>query len=102
RNWAGQKKPDGIVSLPPSTLSFRAAMLHHKYTIVALIIAAQSSAETFLGEANLVTYLKKAYPFLIGPFRRMRKGTQWIEPTSGFYEDARNGGDPGKLSERAF
>src|SRR5262249_40813961 len=80
-----QKKPNGIVSPPPPTFSFATA-LRHKFTIAYLNSEASFAAAVLSGN-DFVTYLKKKYPYLIGPFRRMRKGNLLTRPASVF-EDA--------------
>jgi len=99
--WAvRQKKPDGIVSPPPVTISNRIALIR-KFTIAHLIRSARMALELGGSSEGLVDYLKAKHPFLNGPLSRIRKGTHFTSPYIGVHEDARSGGNPGIASGRA-
>jgi len=89
-----QKKPTGVVSPPPAGTGWHTALVK-KYTVARLIQTSTVSLGAMGSSNDLVGFLKENYPALVGPFRTVRKGSTWTQPTGGTSEDFHSGGNPG-------
>jgi len=89
-----QKKPTGVVSPPPAGIGWHMAIAK-KYTIAYMIQNSITALGYMSYPDGLVSFLRQNYPALVGPFRTVRKGSTWTQPTGGTFEDTHSGGNPG-------